>query len=75
VIVAGGGHWGRCYPYNPAEAPVRALPHTVGYPMPCYGCDWICEHTTRTDRPYPCISGVTVDAVWFQVQAALAARH
>lgn len=63
VVVVGGGHWGRCYPYDPTEAPVRSLPITVGHPMPCYGCDWLCEHTLRTDRPYPCIDNITVEAV------------
>lgn len=72
VVVVGGGHWGRCYPYDPTEAPVRMLPRAVGYPMPCFGCDWICRYASRLDRPFPCIEGVDVDAVWRQVECVLA---
>lgn len=75
VIIAGGGHWGRCYPYDPSEAPVRALPNTVGHSMPCYGCDWVCEHAVRDGAPYPCISGVTADSVWEAVRAVIDAQH
>lgn len=68
VVVVGGGHWGRCYPYPP-DAPVRRLPVAVGHPMPCYGCDWYCVHSTRTDQAFPCIEGVTVEAVTRAVDA------
>lgn len=74
VMVVGGGHWGRCYPYDPAEAPVRTLPTTVGEHMPCFGCDWLCVHTSRTDAPYPCITAVQVEKVWQAVQRCLAER-
>lgn len=70
VIVVGGGHWGRCYPY-PREAPVRCLPTVVGHPMPCFGCDWQCIHTARTDRPFPCIEQVPADDVIRAVEAIL----
>lgn len=71
VVVVGGGHWGRCYPYDPKEAPVRKLPLVVGHPMPCFGCDWNCKFTVRVDRPFPCIDAVDVDAVWQQVERVL----
>ncbi len=74
VVVVGGGHWGRCYPYDPAEAPVRVLPYTVGEHMPCFGCDWLCVHTSRTDVPYPCVSGVQVETMWQAVQRCLGER-
>lgn len=75
VMMVGGGHWGRCYPYNPAEAPVRRLPHVVGHPMPCFGCDWICRYTSRVDQPFPCIDAIDVDAVWQQVERVLASAE
>jgi ADP-heptose:LPS heptosyltransferase len=70
VVVVGGGHWGRCYPYPP-DAPVRRLPVAVGHAMPCFGCDWYCVHTTRTDQPFPCVEAVSVDAVCRGVDAVL----
>lgn len=74
VVVVGGGHWGRCYPYDPEASPVRRLPVAVGYPMLCFGCHWYCVHTTRTDRPFPCIDGVTVETVIQAVDAVLGGR-
>lgn len=74
VVVVGGGHWGRCYPYDPEASPVHRLPVAVGYPMPCFGCDWYCVHTTRTDQPFPCIDGVTVETVIQAVDAVLGGR-
>jgi len=71
VVVTGGGHWGRCFPYPP-EAPIRKHPLAVGFPMPCYGCDWQCAHTSRKDKPYPCIEGITVEAVMQAVEGVLA---
>ncbi len=80
VVVAGGGHWGLCYPYDANEAPVRRLPLAVGLRMPCYGCDWRCVHTLRAARPFPCIAGVTaedvvraVDGILEEVQPSKAA--
>jgi len=70
VIVTGGGHWGRCFPYPP-EAPIRKHPVAVGFPMPCYGCDWQCVHTSRKDKPYPCIEGIRVETVMQAVDDVL----
>lgn len=72
VVVVGGGDWKRCYPYDPAEAPVRALPRVASHLMPCFGCNWICRYTARPDQPFPCIDEVDVESVWQEVQSALA---
>ncbi len=73
VVVVGGGHWGRCYPYDASEAPVRCLPHTATVPMPCFGCNWICRYTARTDRPFPCIDAVSAEVVKQTIDQILAA--
>ena len=44
VAVVGGGHFGRCFPYDSREAVVRRLPVTVARTMDCFGCDWICRY-------------------------------
>jgi len=71
VVVGGGGDWKRCYPYDPTEAPVRALPRVASCLMPCFGCGWICRYTARSDQPFPCIDQVGVELVWEEVQRAL----
>jgi len=72
VAVVGGGHYARCFPYDPGEAPVLRLPVSVAQPMTCFGCDWICRYRIQSGRPFPCIDAVTVDMVWAGVQTALA---
>lgn len=72
VAVVGGGHYGRCFPYDPGEAPVRRLPVSVAQHMTCFGCDWICRYRIDAGRPFPCIGAVTVDTVWVGVATALA---
>ncbi|CAL1240214.1 glycosyltransferase family 9 protein [Candidatus Methylocalor cossyra] len=69
VAVIGGGHFGRCFPYDPTEARVERLPVSVFHPMECYGCDWICRYPTRPNGCFPCVDAVTVDKVWQAVQA------
>lgn len=74
VVVVGGGHWGRCYPYDPSEAPVRCLPHAVTVRMPCFGCDWICRYTARTDGPFPCIDAISAEIVNQTINQSLSAK-
>jgi hypothetical protein len=62
-------------PYR-TEAPetyVRLLP--VISRMECFGCDWKCIYDVGPDSPVPCISNVSVDAVWAQVQRALDSKE
>ncbi|WP_298290499.1 glycosyltransferase family 9 protein [Thiomonas sp.] len=72
VIVNGGGHWDRCYPYPEDSTAIRRPPTVVGHPMPCFGCDWLCAYTSRQDAPFPCITAVTADAVMRAVDRVLA---
>lgn len=71
VAVVGGGHYQRCFPYDPREAHVRRLPVTVARPMDCFGCDWICRYRVAVGRPFPCIEAVTGEAVCAAVETAL----
>jgi ADP-heptose:LPS heptosyltransferase len=71
VAVVGGGHYQRCFPYDPREAPVRRLPVTVARPMDCFGCDWICRYRVTVGQPFPCIAEVPAELVLAEVEAAL----
>lgn len=73
VAVVGGGHYGRCLPYDPSEARAPSLPVAVAYPMGCFGCDWICRFRTSAHECFPCINKITVEAVWSKVQHELEA--
>lgn len=63
VVVVGGGHYGRCFPYDPAEARVAMLPTTVTQPMDCFGCDWLCRYKRRESEPFRCIEAIHVEPV------------
>lgn len=71
VVVVGGGHWGRFFPYDPADAVVRAIPRVVSVPMPCFGCNWVCRYTSRQTAPFPCIKAITADLVIAVVEDVL----
>lgn len=72
VVIVGGGHYGRCFPYDPHEAPVGRLPTVVSAKMDCFGCDWICRYQAEGDDPYPCIAAISPENVWAAVENLLA---
>lgn len=74
VAIVGGGHYGRCFPYDPEEAPVLRLPTVVSEKMACFGCDWICQYQAESDNPYPCIAAITSESVWTAVQHLLTSQ-
>jgi ADP-heptose:LPS heptosyltransferase len=47
VVIIGGGHFGRFFPYSP-------LTSLVCLPLECYGCGWSC----RYKRPY-CVKDIS----------------
>lgn len=71
LVITGGGHWQRCYPYDEGEAPIRNRPLIASNSMPCFGCNWVCKHSLRDSHPFPCISAVTVEAAWQQLRHRL----
>lgn len=71
VCILGGGHFGRFLPYPTPPLAGRPLPLSVWHPMPCFGCDWNCIYPVPEGEPTPCITGISVQAVWEYVQTAL----
>lgn len=69
VVVLGGGHYGRFFPYE--------SPHGAGnnvfltHAMPCYHCNWTCRYRLMRDTPAPCVAGVPIDAVIGAVEPRL----
>jgi ADP-heptose:LPS heptosyltransferase len=73
VCILGGGHFGRFIPYPdlPGQASnIKAVFHK----MQCYGCNWECVYTYNDGEPAPCISNVSVDAVWQEVEKIIKTR-
>ncbi|CAA7627008.1 glycosyltransferase family 9 protein [Magnetospirillum sp. SS-4] len=71
VLLAGGGHFGCFVPYPEAIRPPRAI--FLNQPMECYHCLWRCPKRTSPQDPFPCVSGIAVDAAWRAVRTLLAA--
>jgi ADP-heptose:LPS heptosyltransferase len=79
VCILGGGHFGRFVPYPVLSGQTSHL-KVVYHKMPCYGCDWKCVYQIKSeasgsgameDEPAPCISNISVDAVWNEVKPLL----
>ena len=70
VCILGGGHFGRFAPYPELSGGINNL-KVVYYKMACYGCDWECVYHIKDEDPAPCISNISVDAVWNEVKHLL----
>ena len=66
VCVLGGAYFGRFLPY-PELTGQKFVLETVSYPMSCYGCNAKCVYPLQTNESAPCISNISVDAVWEKV--------
>ena len=73
VCILGGGHFGRFAPYPDLPGQTNYL-HPVFHKMPCYGCNWECVYPLKDDEPTPCISNISVDAVWEEVEKIIEAK-
>jgi ADP-heptose:LPS heptosyltransferase len=59
VVLLGGGHFGRFFPYSP-------LTTIACLPIECYGCNWVC----RYHRPH-CIRDVRPEVLDVAIRTAL----
>ena len=66
ICVLGGAYFGRFLPY-PELTGQEIVLETVSYPMSCYGCNAKCVYPLKTNEPAPCLSNISVDAVWEKV--------
>ncbi len=62
VVVVGGGHFGSFVPYPEDATPPNA--QFVYEEMPCYHCFWRCHKRDSKFDVFPCVSAVSVNAVW-----------
>ncbi len=60
VVVLGGGHFGRFFPYG-------NLTTVVTQPMDCYGCNWACKHAVAH-----CVKDVSPELVGEAIRQSLA---
>jgi len=70
IVVLGGGHHGRFFPYG--ESWPGPVPHVLDHPMECFGCDWQCTVAPDGDGSFPCIQKIGADALWERVLPLLA---
>ena len=70
ICILGGAYYGRFLPYP--ELPEKQFTlETVSYSMPCYGCNGDCIYPLKKKEPAPCITNISVDAVWEKVKPLL----
>jgi ADP-heptose:LPS heptosyltransferase len=70
VCILGGGHFGRFAPYPNFPGQTKNF-HSVYHKMACYGCNWECIYSLKKDETAPCVSKISVDAVWNEVKLLL----
>jgi len=77
VCILGGGNFGRFMPYIIETCSNPCLPIPVFHKMDCFGCRWRKPCIPRFDKQsvVPCISVITVDAVWEQTRVILRGKH
>ena len=66
ICVLGGAYFGRFLPY-PELTGQEIVLETVSYPMSCYGCNAKCVYPLQINETPPCVSNISVDAVWEKV--------
>ena len=70
ICILGGAYYGRFLPYP--ELPEKQFSlETVSYSMPCYGCNGDCIYPLKKNEPSPCITNISVDAVWEKIKPLL----
>ena len=70
ICILGGAYYGRFLPY-PELPEKKIILETVSYLMPCYGCNGDCIYPLKNNEPAPCITNISVDAVWEKVKPLL----
>ena len=70
ICILGGAYFGRFLPY-PELPKQKIVLETVSYSMPCYGCNGECIYPLKKNESAPCITNVSVDAVWEKVKPLL----
>ena len=70
ICILGGAYYGRFLPY-PELPEKKIILETVSYLMPCYGCNGDCIYPLKNYEQAPCITNISVDAVWEKVKPLL----
>ena len=69
VVVVGGGHFGSFVPYPEAVRP--SFVRFVSEDMSCYHCFWRCTKRENNSEAFPCVSSISVEAIWMQTKELL----
>jgi ADP-heptose:LPS heptosyltransferase len=67
IVIVGGGHYGRFFPYQTENEKQEYLPILVSLPMPCFNCNWNCCYPLMPRCPVPCIENISVELVWEKI--------
>ena len=75
VCILGGGHFGRFMPYQLEDVTDKPLPIAVYHKMNCFNCNWQCKYNVFNKRAFPCISQISVNDVWKDVEKLLETQY
>lgn len=71
VCILGGGHFGRFMPYKVSISDNSVLPTAVYKKMECFNCHWRCIYTDKKDEVVPCISQLSAEYIWQEINPIL----
>lgn len=71
VCILGGGHFGRFMPYKASISDNSVLPMAVYKRMHCFNCHWRCIYTDKKDEVVPCISQLSAEYIWKEINPML----
>jgi ADP-heptose:LPS heptosyltransferase len=71
IIITGGGHFGRFFPYDLMASIAKEHPIVVNKEADCYGCDWNCKFISKPNQCFPCINEISVDDTWAKVEVLI----
>jgi ADP-heptose:LPS heptosyltransferase len=66
VVLLGGGHFGRFFPYPAITRPLHHI-RPVHVSMDCFNCDWRCRYVNLVTQVAPCVESIAVETVWQEV--------
>lgn len=69
--ILGGGHFKRFMPYNESIANNEYAPLAIYNEMDCFNCNWRCIYVDEKNRIVPCVSRLSTDYIWKEINPSV----
>ncbi len=69
--ILGGGHFKRFMPYDKDVTGNNYIPLAVYKTMDCFNCNWRCVYVDEKNKIVPCVSQLTADYIWKEINPTI----